>query len=196
MASPGLIAKAIAAAKLHALPVIGTIAFHLGPKPQPTSIKEGYNQAVEDEMLARARWEEDAYRLFGLSVFAVSSEAGWFEIPMESNAIFCRAEHWRSLGLWDERFASPGGGLVNLDAWRRACETDGAQLIMLLGEATFHQVHGGVATNNPGTPYALFQEEYARLRGHPYALPTRRPLYFGSLPETVKTSLKASLDRL
>jgi hypothetical protein len=31
MSSPGLLAKALAASSLHARPVIGTIAFHLGP---------------------------------------------------------------------------------------------------------------------------------------------------------------------
>ncbi len=115
-----------------------------------------------------------------------SSAGGWFELPAESNAFFLRAEHWRALGGWDEGFVTPGGGLVNLDTWSRACADPEAEIIMLLGEATFHQVHGGIATNNPEVPDALFQEEYARLRGHPYALPTRRPLYFGSLPETVK----------
>ena len=173
MASPGLIAKAIGAAALHPKPVVGTIAFHLGSKAQPISIKEGYNQAVEDELLARSGWEEDPYRLFGVSVFAVSSGSGWFETPMESNAFFCTAAHWRELGGWDERFVSPGGGVVNLDSWRRAIESPGAQLIMLLGEATFHQVHGGVATNSVGPPIADFFAEYERIRGVRFERPMR-----------------------
>jgi hypothetical protein len=196
IASPGLLAKALAASQLHERAVIGTIAFHLGPRVQRESIKQGYNQMVEDELLALSGWETDGYRLFTISTLAESSAGGWFELPAESNAFFLRAEHWRALGGWDEGFVTPGGGFVNLDAWSRACDDPKAEIIMLLGEATFHQVHGGIATNNPNAPQALFQEEYARLRGRPYARPTRQPLYFGSLPETVKSSLKASLDRL
>src|SRR5581483_9041619 len=51
------------------------------------------------------------------------------------------------LGGFDERFASPGGGYVNLDAYRRALDLPRTRLIVLLGEGTFHQVHGGAATS-------------------------------------------------
>jgi hypothetical protein len=32
--------------------------------------------------------------------------------------------------------------------------------------------------------------------GRPYARPTRRPLYFGSIPDTAKPSLKLSVARM
>ena len=195
MASPGLLSKALAASRLHRRPVIGTIAFHLGPDVQMESVRHGYNQAIEDKLLARSGWEADGYRLFTISVFAGSSGGGWFELPAESNALFLRAEHWRALGGWDEGFVMPGGGLVNLDTWARVCADPTGELIMLLGEATFHQVHGGIATNL-NSPFDLFHEEYRRLRGRPYERPTRQPLYFGTLPETMRTSLRFSLERL
>lgn len=196
MASPGLLSKALAASKLHRRPVIGTIAFHLGPDVQMESVKHGYNQAIEDKLLAGSGWEADGYRLFTISVFAGSSGGGWFELPAESNAFFLRAEHWRALGGWDEGFVTPGGGLVNLDTWARVCADTTGELIMLLGEATFHQVHGGAATNSLNPSFELFHEEYSRLRGRPYERPTRQPLYFGTLPETMRTSLRSSLERL
>jgi glycosyltransferase involved in cell wall biosynthesis len=196
MASPGLLAMALAASRLHTRPMIGTLAFHLGPNVQMESVKHGYNQAAEDAILAQSGWENDGYRLFSISTFAGSSAGGWFELPAESNALFLRAEHWRDLGGWDERFATPGGGLVNLDVWSRICADTDGELIMLLGEATFHQVHGGIATNNPDAPQALFHEEYLRIRGYPYARPTRHPLYFGSIPDTTKSSLKLSVARM
>jgi Glycosyl transferase family 2/Methyltransferase domain len=194
IASPGLLSKALAASRLHRRPVIGTVAFHLGSEVQMESIKCGYNQVVEDELLAGSGWEADGYRLFTISVFASSSSGGWFELPAESNAIFLRAEHWRALGGWEEGFVAPGGGLANHDTWARACADPTGEVIMLLGEATFHQVHGGVATNNLNPPFELFDEEYRRLRGHPYQRPTRQPLYFGTLPETMRTSLRLSLE--
>ena len=111
-------------------------------------------------------------------------------MPSESNAFFLRAEHWRALGGWDERFRTPGGGLVNLDTWSRVCSDPAGEVIMLLGEATFHQVHGGIATNNPDAPQAMFHEEYIRIRGRAYERPTRRPLYFGEAPDVIRASLK------
>jgi hypothetical protein len=117
-----------------------------------------------------------------------SSSGGWFEPPSESTALFLRAEHWRALGGWDEGFVMPGGGLVNLDTWARVCADPTGEMIMLLGEATFHQVHGGIATNNLNPPFALFHEEYSRLRGRAFERPTRRPLYFGTVPKTTLAS--------
>ena len=193
MVSPGLLANALAASRLHARPMIGTLAFHLGQAVQMKSVKHGYDQAVEDELLAQSGWEDDGYRLFSISTFAGSSAGGWFELPAESNALFLRAEHWRALKGYDERFVTPGGGLVNLDVWSRVCGDPEGELIMLLGEATFHQVHGGIATNNPNPTFDLFHDEYVRIRGGPYTRSTRRPLYFGSLPDTVKFSLKLSV---
>jgi glycosyltransferase involved in cell wall biosynthesis len=196
MASPRLLHQALAASRLHRRPVIGTVAFHLGPEVQMESVKHGYNQAFEDELLADSGWEADGYRLFTISVFAGSSSGGWFELPAESSALFLRAEHWRALGGWDEGFVTPGGGFVNLDTWARACADPTGDLIMLLGEATFQQIQCGEATNNPNPPFELFDEEYRRLRGRSYERPTRQPLYFGTLPETLRTSLKFSLERL
>jgi Methyltransferase domain/Glycosyl transferase family 2 len=195
MSSPGILAKALAASRLHPRPVIGTIAFHLGPQPQPLSIKEGYNQYREDQLLTASGWEADGYQLFPISSFAISSSGGWFQLPTESNLFFLKADHWQTLGGWDEHFRSPGGGLANLDMWARACVDPDSQVIMLLGEATFHQVHGGVATNNTNAPHELFAQEYSKIRGRPYERPRIEVLYFGGLPEILKSSIKQSLSR-
>jgi glycosyltransferase involved in cell wall biosynthesis len=195
MASPGLLAAALAASRLHQKPVLGSLAFHLGPKVQNESILEGYDQATEDKLLAHARWEEDAYRLFDISVPAGSSKEGWFVLPVESNALFMRRAHWEELGGYDARFECAGGGLVNLDMWRRACDDPSGELIMLLGEATFHQIHGGVATNNPAPPWAVFHEEYVRIRGERFRKSARAPAYYGRLHPRAAKSLQYSAAR-
>ena len=190
MASPALLSRAVAAARLHTRPMIGTIAFHLGPAAQMQSVQRGYDQSVEDKLLGQSGWEADPYSLFSMSALAGSSAGGWFELPAECNALFLRADHWRELGYFDTRFKSPGGGLVNLDMWSRVCADQTGELIMLLGEATFHQFHGGVSTNNPVDPFEQFHEEYVRIRGASYRRPTRKPLYFGSLSGAVRSTLK------
>jgi hypothetical protein len=194
IASPGLLATALAASGVHRRPVIGTLAFHLGPDVQMRSVSQGYNQAVEDALLVDSGWEADGYRLFDISVFAGSSQNGWFVIPNESNAIFMTADHWAALGGFEERFVTPGGGLANPDMWRRACEDPSGQPVLLLGEATFHQVHGGVATNASQPPSALFNAEYHALRGEAFRPPRANPWLFGRLNRPATESMRRSLE--
>lgn len=180
IASPGLLATALAAARVHDRAVVGTIAFHLGPEVQMQSVPKGYNQVVEDALLASSGWENDGYRLFDISALAGSSKKGCFVLPHETNALFLTAAHWREIGGYDSGFVTPGGGLANLDVWKRLCSEPRNQVVMLLGEATFHQVHGGIATNSPTPPLDEFHEEYRRLRGERFTPPNRRPMFFGS----------------
>lgn len=189
IASPGLLSAALRAAKLHPRPVIGTLSFHLGTEVQPKSILKGYNQDVEDALLESIGWEQNGYHLFDISVFAGSAAGGWFRTPAETNALFMRAEHWKELGGFDKRFVSPGGGLANLDTWKRACEDPTGELIMLLGEATFHQVHGGVATNATVSPKQSFRAEYERIRGIPHEWPQREATYFGAFSPEARATL-------
>jgi hypothetical protein len=153
--------------------------FHLGPDVQMVSVANGYDQEAEDRLLEESGWTDDGYRLFDVSAFAGSSAGGWFAPIAESNALFLRRQLWDELGGVDERFVAPGGGLVNLDTYKRACELPGSQLIVLLGEGTFHQVHCGVATNSVVSPWGTFHEEYVRLRGHVFSQPQIEPLYLG-----------------
>lgn len=193
MASPGLLALALDAAKLHPRPAIGTIAFHLGPDIQRKSILHGYNQATEDALLKQSGWEENPYRLFGISAFAGSSAGGWFQVPNETNSLFLTADHWRELGGYDPTFVTPGGGLANLDLWKRLIESEACQCIILLGEATFHQVHGGVATNAVVSKKQLFHDEYLAIRGKRFSRPEGEARYFGRFPPEALPSVARSL---
>jgi glycosyltransferase involved in cell wall biosynthesis len=192
MASPGLMSNALRAASLCSRPVIASLGFHLGSEVQMQSVTKGYNQQAEDALLSTVDWPADGYKLFDISTFAGSSAQGWFHPIGESNALFLRKEEWRELGGFDEAFVSPGGGLVNPDTYLRACELPNSQLIILLGEGTFHQVHGGVATNALVSPWSEFHEEYMRLRGKPFAPPAARPWYFGQVPPQALKSIELS----
>jgi glycosyltransferase involved in cell wall biosynthesis len=196
IASPRLLATALDAACLDKKPVIGSLGFHLGPEIQTESIKKGYCQAEEDKLLASVNWLEDGYRLFDISVFAASSADCWFSIPNETNSLFLTQEHWQELGGYDANFLSPGGGLVNLDMWTRACQDPKARVILLLGEATFHQVHGGVATNAKDChPWPIFHEEYIRIRGKSFARPDVNPFFVGHLNRGILSSVLLSAQK-
>jgi len=168
MASPGLTNACIAASKLHDRAVIATLNYQLGPNVQRISCEQGYDQAAEDALLASIAWPQDGYRLFEISTAEMKGGPGG--AMLESNALFLPGSLWGELGGYDPRFAEPGGSAANPDALVRALGLPGTQLVRILGEGTFHQVHGGVSTSSQvGAGNALKEASrtYLRLRGKP-----------------------------
>ncbi|WP_300527305.1 CmcI family methyltransferase [Maricaulis sp.] len=181
LASPGIYRNALDAHRAAPNRVIGTIGMHLGPDVQMRSVLAGYDQAAEDRLLASQPWRKDGYRLFDISVLAGSSAGGWFRPIAESNGVFLSRQLWQSLGGLDERFVQPGGGVANLDFWKRAVEKSHGEPWMMLGEATFHQVHGGAATNGPQEARKAMFAEYEKLTGAPLAPLDYKARYIGTL---------------
>lgn len=188
MASPGMIRRAAMADKLAERAVILTLSFHLGSQVQMESVPKGYDKEQEDRLLEQSGWMEDGYRLFDISVLAGSSAGGWLRPIAESNAIFMRKALWVELGGYDERFQTPGGGYANLDTFARAVMLPGISAVTLLGEGTFHQVHGGIATNAAHDVHGAFQAEYMNIRGRPFQAPVYQSLYLGSMPANTAQS--------
>jgi Glycosyl transferase family 2 len=193
MVSPGLTAAAVDAMRLGPRVIAATLAFHLGDEPQMLAASKGYDQAVEDALLASVDWRVDGDRLFTISTLAGSSARGWFGPMGESNALFMSATMWAELEGFDEVFARPGGGLVNHDLYRRACELPDVQLVVLLGEGTFHQFHGGAATAGTADRDELWAE-YERIRGRPHEPPSLTPTYLGSVPEAALSHIATSIE--
>lgn len=198
IASPGLLATALKGFELHADPVVATLGWHLGPELQQKSVLKGYDQKTEDELLKSIRWPEDGYRLFDNSVLAASSYKGYFAAPSESNAIFLKRRTFLEMGGYDIAFDLPGGGLLNLDFFIRALERRQSPYVMLLGEGTFHQIHGGASTG--GEPqrdrFQEWAEQYRKIRGKEWRHPERPALYLGNLPPPAVESLYDSADAL
>lgn len=182
LTTPGLLHHVELASRLHPHPIIAVPGWHLGPKLQSQSIHEGYDRTVEDGLLRDIRWPEDGYRLFDIATLAASNRDGWFRPLAESNALFLHRDMVQQLGGYDESFRSPGGGLCNLDYFERACGLEGAKLMVLLGEGTFHQVHGGQTTGEGRDPWPTLHAEYQALRRRPYRMPEMPTLYLGHLP--------------
>ena len=159
--SPGVVALTSEAFTHFPAPFLATVPFHLGPKQQNHSVLEGYNQQAEDELLARSGWKQDGYRLYGIAGSFADSSMGWFGCLFESGGFGLRKTDFFSLGGFDERFIARGGGLVNLDIFQRALARRDLQYVMLFGEASFHQFHGGVASNASATqhPWKEFHDE-------------------------------------
>jgi hypothetical protein len=183
--SPGIARLAIAALGMFEHPFIYTLAMHIGDKPQNYLVSEGYNQAVEDKLLETTGWEKNGYALFPVSSVALSSKAGFFSRLAESNCFVVRKDDFIKIGLYQSGFKSPGGGLCNLELFNRMNAAGWMEPVMLLGEATFHQFHGGVATNAPMErhPWEAMEKEYMEITGQRYRGVFRPPLYIGSYRE-------------
>lgn len=199
MASPGLLHWGMQALKTHGDAFVATVGFHLGEAKQQLAVTEGYNQAVEDELLESVNWPDNGYRLFEICAPAGSGSFGWFSKISESNAPLLSKEMFERLGGFDTRFDFPGGGIVNLDFFSRALADDKTPYLMLMGEGTFHQFHGGVTTSKSvreieddgRTTLQRYRDQYKAIRGQAYRLPKRKPVLYGHFPaHAAKLGLK------
>jgi hypothetical protein len=181
--SPGILHYATRAFEAFDNPFVYALSMHLGHRVQSEAMLDGYDQTAEDQLLATVDWQRDGYELFRIASLAPSAGDGYFSAVFESNAVALTLGQFEKLGGYDERFRSRGGGLVNLDFFNRALADATADPVLLLGEATFHQFHGGVATNVPRAqrPWEEFVAEYRQLTGRPYVAPVRQPHYLGGM---------------
>jgi len=188
ISSPSIVYWSIKAFDVFPDPIVCTIGWHLGPESQNLSVPNGYDKKQEDQLLEKIDWKNNGYKLFSISSLARSKRYGWFgpdrNNPTESNFLSLYKKTFDSIGGFNENFQSPGGGLVNLDFLKVACERPGTKYVILLGEGTFHQVHGGVATNvsMDEHPWEKFHAEYVEVRGKPYSFPGKSVNYFGHMP--------------
>jgi hypothetical protein len=201
LVSPGLVRLVLAGSQVHPRTGIVTLGWYLGYDFQRYALDAAWTKADEDRLLEGIGWPADGYRLFEVSTLDESSVDGWFGPVVESNALFLPAEVWRELGGFDERFTMPGGGLVNHDALRRAAELEGLRWVVLLGEGTFHQLHGGIATNV--TPaeiddsMARWAHEYETIRGHEVHAPfLRDPVFLGAIPDGLRPRYGHALNNV
>lgn len=189
--TPNLLRLAREAATTHPRAVVATPGWILGHDPQNYASARGFDEAAEDALLESIHWPRDPYRLFEIATLDGSSAL--LGPVAESNTLFMRRKLWDELEGLDERFDQPGGGLVNLDLLERATSLPGSELILLLGEGSFHQMHGGISTNS--LPHQLASDldqwhlHYRHLRQQEWRLPNTPITYYGRMPEAWRTKL-------
>jgi len=194
--TPGTFRMALASFRAFENAVIAIRYFYLGMEEQTVSIAQGYSQQAEDALLKKIQWPENGYRLFeiGTPLRSGAARLTWFNRMFESNCLFMKRELFESLGGADERFDFPGGGFVNLDIFKRAVESPDVTPIQIIGEGSFHQLHGGVTTNISGEErdarLAKYREQYRKIRGHDNLMADVPFIYLGHMP-TVASNITA-----
>lgn len=194
--SCGLVSASIATLQCHPSAFVFSLACHLGSQVQMTSRLQGYNQLVEDAMIAESGWPDHADALYGCSTFAGSSIRGIFKSISESNSFAMSRSEYLNCGGLDERFLAPGGGLANLEFFARQVLRSGGLNICLATETTFHQIHGGAATSET-IPQSVFHDEYFEIFGAKYQSPDYKFLIWPDrLRPAARRLIEASLGAL
>jgi cephalosporin hydroxylase len=183
--TPGVLRFAMLGLEGYEPAVVVTQQWYVGPGQQPDAMQAGYDQEFEDRLFHEIEWPVDGYRLFDIGHFV--SDRDWFEGLSESNCIFVPRPILEQVGGMDESFSMPGGGFANLDFYERVCATSGVTVVSILGEASFHQVHGGTTTNQPELAerhlgISSYRDHYKTTRGRKFRGHGKPPFYVGWLP--------------
>lgn len=186
--TPGVVKNTILGHRLSTMSVVTVPGYHLGFELQQKAVLKGYGYDKEAQLMQSIEWPKTGYRLFEIACFSGSCAPGFYLAHSESNCISLPREMWDALGGYDASFDARGGGVVNLDLYKRACEYPGAQHIVLPGEGTFHQFHGGVTTGGDEDAkrdkFILeIMEQYEQIRGEKYSSPQTDPVYLGEIAD-------------
>jgi glycosyltransferase involved in cell wall biosynthesis len=186
--TPGVFRMALSCFAAFEDPVVATRYFWMGPDSQNESISQGYDKAVEDQLLQSINWPEDGYRLFeiGTPLSTGIERINWLNRMFESNCLFMRRSLFLEQGGADERFDFPGGGFINLDIFSRAVDAPGVTAAQLIGEGCFHQLHGGTTTNvsteKRNISLEKYRKQFEEIRGHGDVITKKTFFYMGHLP--------------
>lgn len=184
MVTPRVLHYARTAFRITADAVVNVPGYHLGLAEQHRNPE--HDEQTERRILKHIDWTTDGYRLFEASVFFRGRHQHGFLLPlMESNCVFVSRYAYDLIGGVERRFDMPGGGMVNLDLYKRLVERPGARLFVTPGEGTFHQYHGGVTTKADERREAMldeFRAQYQQIRGVRYTMPDATPTLLGAVP--------------
>jgi hypothetical protein len=80
-------------------------------------------------------WPQYSCRLYeiGTPLRAGAENINWLNRMFESNCLFMMRSLFQEQGGADEHFASPGGGLINSDIFKRAADVSGVTQLQIVG---------------------------------------------------------------
>lgn len=198
--TPGVLRNTLRGHSISPRSIVTVPGYHLGYELQQKAVGSGYDVEEEQSLMRSISWPDEGYRLFEISCFSGSCAHGFYLPHSESNCISMPREIWNALGGYDAKFDMRGGGVVNLDLYKRACEYPGITHVFLHGEGTFHQFHGGVTTGGESAEdrqifINAITEQYQRIRGQKFESPVTRTVYLGELPDQAQKFVHLSAAR-
>jgi len=195
--TPGVLHYGQTALRTYAPTVVATQQWYVGPGQQGDSMFAGYDEAYEDNLFEQIDWPRDGYRLFEISHFI--GDRDWFDGIWESNCLFVPRSLLEQVGCFDESFSMPSGGYANLELFERLAASPDVRVSTILGEGSFHQIHGGTTTNEADADerrrrVAGYAQHYAEIRGRAFRGPGKPLHYVGSMrPWSKRTKARRRL---
>ena len=148
MLSPRVLEYARLAWRMDPDSITSVPGYHIGRQEHHTIGSESEAYASEQRALASIDWRGNGYLLFTIATIGGGNRNGYLQPFMESNCLFASRRHFERIGFADERFQLPGGGSINLHMFRALGMHPDTRLVVLPGEGSFHQYHGGVTTRS------------------------------------------------
>jgi cephalosporin hydroxylase len=189
--TPGILRHGMAGLATYAPAIVATQLWYVGPGQQGDEMSVGYDQTYEDRLFEHIQWPENGYRLFEIGHFI--GDRDWLDGLWESNCVFVPRKLLEQVGSFDESFSMPGGGYANLDFYERVGSTPGVNVVTMLGEGSFHQLHGGTTTNQEDASgrrqrIVSYADHYKDIRGRAYKGPAKTIHYVGTMsPAALRT---------
>ena len=147
--TPGVLRYGMAGLRTYAPAVVATQQWYVGPGQQGDAdarrLRPGRTRTGCSSEIG---WPADGYRLFEIGHFI--GDRDWFDGLWESNCLFVPREPARAGGRLRRELLDARRRLHQprpLRAARRRPRT--SRCVTILGEGSFHQVHGGTTTNQP-----------------------------------------------
>jgi hypothetical protein len=196
--TPGVLHRATDLATLPRA-IVEVRSWHLAEPMQRAPSAGGHGVGSDQHLLQQIDWPAaDGYRLFDVAVPTASMPGGFFGTANECTCLFLTRVLFDELGGYDERYTTPGGGLCNADFFVRAVNA-AQHVFTLLGEGTFHQMHGGAATGlseeDRRQKFRRWRDEYETLSRpwHRRAV-EYRPILVGHVPTSCRRWLTIEPD--
>ncbi|HEX7672451.1 MAG TPA: hypothetical protein VF395_22810, partial [Polyangiaceae bacterium] len=196
MVTPRLVEHALLAQRLAPHPLIAVPSYHLGQEEHHKNVSAGYDETVEEALLEKIDWKKNGYDLFEISCLSAGNAKGFLSPMLECSCLFATRESFEKIGRADERFDLPGGGSVNIHVYAKLAALPESKFIVLGGEGSFHQFHGGVTTAEISEREAVLESHRVQLRainGGKFEGAHREPMMLGVIPAQAHEFMKASL---
>ncbi len=197
MVTPRLVEHALYAQRLVDHPLIAVPGYHLGVEEHHKNVTAGHDEKMEMRLLEQIDWKRNGYDLFKIACFSAANEKGFLAPMLECNCLFCTRQSFEKIGRADERFDLPGGGSLNIHIYTQLAALPESKLIVLAGEGSFHQFHGGVTTAEVPEREALlesFRQQLQRIYGGKFEGMHREPMMLGVVPRQAQEFMRRSLD--
>jgi len=187
--TPGALHFGMLGLNTYSPAVVSIQQWYVGPGEQNEAVSKGYEEGYEDRLFEQIEWPTDGYKLFDIGHFIGGRD--WFDGQWESNCVFVPRTLLDQVGAMEHDFNLPGGGFANLDFFERMTTSPRIKLVTVLGEGSFHQIHGGTTTNAPESAerrslIRAYGDQYAEIRGSVFKSPVKVAHYVGALPDNAR----------